>query len=113
MKHLELFEQNKKPYWLVIINIGGVPEHFKLFKEKKSVDNYLINTVHDFLIKNGDKDYLVNLNDPTDVTELMDVATFSQEFDNYKIYVEYIDFSGEEKINPDLEVKFNANKYNL
>jgi len=113
MKYLELFEKNKEPYWLVIITIDGIPEIMKLFKEKNSVDNYLINTIHDFLIKNGDKNYLEELNDPTDITELMDLASFSKEFDNYKIYVEYIDFSEKVEINPEILIKIDSKKYNI
>lgn len=85
MKYLELFEKNKEPYWLVVITISGIPDVMKLFKEKESAGNYLINTLHDFLRKNGDKNYLEELNDPTDITELMNVAAYSEIFDDYKV----------------------------
>jgi hypothetical protein len=106
MKHLSLFENlTNKLYICSIVDPHSEPTIY-VFDSKKSMNNFLINYIHDDYTFGGDD----SIDDIFDVEQLLEI--FNNDSDN-TIYINDGEFITNVKLNPELEIRMNAKNYNL
>lgn len=113
MKYLNLFEEKKDEYWSLVINIDYIPEIFKIFKNKKDLNVYVTNIIHEHILTRN-QSLFDSLEDPYDVDELLELAANNYIFDDYQIYFHKVSINTNVKLKyPDIKMHIATKKFNI